>query len=795
MQSGQVPAPDPEDWDHPARPSWPAPPPPTAPWPRLPWLLLALCVVAVVVSAGAIVVVRDGLGSGTDEYAAAQLRGTYSAEPTRAWTVRSDDLEPGVTFGGLGMMTGPEVRDLGGTLLVSLQDPEFRSNALVAIDAATGAVRWRVDDVSFLVQECATTSIDGLVPCVAPARAPGEGPDVSEVRFYRLSDGQVVRAQRVPDARYVDVYDAAVFVAGSTTETMWIAKGEVADVTEDWRQEFRMGKCRPGGGSGFTVAGGIAWYWGGHHGVSVEVESEAALSVAPLDDPYLYPHQGIIGTECHWDQGIFDPRMHTVASTGGHTNIVFGPGQRPASVLVPDPAGGGPLVLGHDAYEFATGELVWSVDGSVTLHTIVGDVVLGSPDSVGIADHMFGYSLRTGELLWRAGVSRLFVPVASDGERVIGYEPTSASTGIYSAYNLRTGVQEWQTRSVEGWAVLKPAGMGFVIVNEHELVFYPPTGGPARPPQNAGVGLEERASSSQPDQLVVTRCDQAPEMSPLDFRTNGNELIVTMRIVSACGGGDIVSTDALRVSVFDEGAAVASGVFDLSAAPLFLPPSEGSSGADGSASNGAVTREFAFPIRSFWRLPIMVGESTGVDSSRATFRQSVECLDEGTSHGPVSGEVTTETTGDALKLSAARAAEPPGIDSEQAAIDALRALANADRPFVAESLEGKWVPQVSSKRYGLDATDIDGTMVHWSPQEILRQHLELRILYPEVRLLYTDEWPVFDLKGWWVTVAGLTFEDSGPAIGWCHDRGIEMEHCYAKLISAHRGSAGTTRYR
>lgn len=314
-------------------PAWPTPPPPSAPWPRMPWLLLALCVVAVVVSAGAIVVVRDGLGNGTDEYAAAQLRGTFPSEPARAWTLWANDLEPGVTFGGVGM-TGPDVRDLGDILLVTLQDYEYRSRALVAIDAATGAVRWRVNDVSFLVYECATTSIDGLVPCVAPARAPGEGPDVSEVRFYRLSDGQVVRTQRVPEARYVDVYDGDVYIAGSTTETMWIAKGAVADVTEDWRQEFRMGKCRPGGGSGFTVAGGIAWYWGGHHGVSVEVESGAALSVEPLDDPYLYPHQGIVGTECEWDQGIFDPRMHTVATAGGDTNIVFGPGQRPASVLV-----------------------------------------------------------------------------------------------------------------------------------------------------------------------------------------------------------------------------------------------------------------------------------------------------------------------------------------------------------------------------------------------------------------------------------------------------------------------------
>ena len=110
-------------------------------------------------------------------------------------------------------------------------------------------------------------------------------------------------------------------------------------------------------------------------------------------------------------------------------------------------------------------------------------------------------------------------------------------------------------------------------------------------------------------------------------------------------------------------------------------------------------------------------------------------------------------------------------------------------------LADRWLPQLSSKRVGLVAPDVDGRVVTWSATEILNQHLRMRLQYPEVRLVWSDEWRTFDLRGWWVTIAGATFPDANAANGWCDSRGIAVDECFAKLVSNSRDSSGTTQYR
>ncbi len=62
-------------------------------------------------------------------------------------------------------------------------------------------------------------------------------------------------------------------------------------------------------------------------------------------------------------------------------------------------------------------------------------------------------------------------------------------------------------------------------------------------------------------------------------------------------------------------------------------------------------------------------------------------------------------------------------------------------------------------------------------------------------MVWSDEWRTFDLRGWWVTIAGLTFGDSAAANRWCDDRAIPVDECYAKIISNNRDSSGSTDYR
>lgn len=61
--------------------------------------------------------------------------------------------------------------------------------------------------------------------------------------------------------------------------------------------------------------------------------------------------------------------------------------------------------------------------------------------------------------------------------------------------------------------------------------------------------------------------------------------------------------------------------------------------------------------------------------------------------------------------------------------------------------------------------------------------------------MWSDEWRTFDLAGWWVTVAGVTFPDADAANGWCGARAIPVDECYAKVISNTNDSGRTTKYR
>lgn len=98
--------------------------------------------------------------------------------------------------------------------------------------------------------------------------------------------------------------------------------------------------------------------------------------------------------------------------------------------------------------------------------------------------------------------------------------------------------------------------------------------------------------------------------------------------------------------------------------------------------------------------------------------------------------------------------------------------------------------QLSSKRVGLVA---DGRT--WDEKAILDEFLALRLRFADVRLLYSDEWPVFNYKGWWVTVAAATFPGPDEANRWCAANGFDRDHCFAKLVSSTAGSEGSTRYR
>ncbi|MEO9327080.1 hypothetical protein [Gordonia aurantiaca] len=130
-----------------------------------------------------------------------------------------------------------------------------------------------------------------------------------------------------------------------------------------------------------------------------------------------------------------------------------------------------------------------------------------------------------------------------------------------------------------------------------------------------------------------------------------------------------------------------------------------------------------------------------------------------------------------------------GCQRDRDSASALRLQADADRAFILADLDNRWVAQLSSKRPGLVA---DGRT--WDDPAILDEFLALRLRFNDVRLLYSDEWPVFSYSGWWVTVAAATFPGPLEANNWCRAQGFDPDHCFAKLIRTTGGPEGTTLY-
>ncbi len=130
----------------------------------------------------------------------------------------------------------------------------------------------------------------------------------------------------------------------------------------------------------------------------------------------------------------------------------------------------------------------------------------------------------------------------------------------------------------------------------------------------------------------------------------------------------------------------------------------------------------------------------------------------------------------------------PTPDLEQQSLARLRAIASEDRPSVAAILADRWIPQISSKRVGLVAKGIT-----WDNEAILDEHLRLRSIYPDVKLLWSGDWSTFDGPGFWVTVVGLWSNNPYEVLAWCTAQGFDRDNCIAKVVSTTHPVAGSTK--
>lgn len=708
--------------------------------------LLAFLMVTVLLLGGAVstVAIRQILRESPQREPAGLLRGQFPLAPAVGWTLTADQVAPGGAFVLPESMANyyrvPGLLDLGELLVTSVyRSRDARSATLVALDAATGQVRWTADGGT--QPSCADALVDGLVACATD----------KQVRFYRAEDGVIEHSHDVasPVSR-IGVLEGDVITAGFPV----ITRGNPRDLDARWHTTFERPtdddeQCLGSGDSvSFGVTTEFVWY-GSTGSVVLDAHSGRRVHDRQLYSPTSQPGSGgLVAGICN---GLADAQ-DGVLTPDGRLRVLPGDGWVREVLAVPADDTG-PYVAGRHVYA-RDGRELWTLPETTV--TVAGDLVIGT-DNRGIQR---AYRRADGTAMWEVG--KIGDLVAVDSERAI-FDDQEKITAI----DLTTGRQVWQ---IAADGKLRRAGTGMAVTSASTITFLPPT--------------EQRADTG-----AITRCTQSPKLTPVEYRSGSSGLVVKVEIQAACPGGDIISTDAMKISVSEQNRPIAAAVFDFSTAPLVLPRNE-----SGSAT---LIREFTFPPGSFWRLPASLGpvnsSNTPVTVSQAGVGHVVQCEDQGVSRGPASATEASPKTQSA-PIPAVRPAEMPG-DQQARALEALRAQADADRPFVEAGLANRWVAQLSSKQPGITVPDVDGRMIDWTDAEILAQHLRLRLQYPEVRLVWSNEWRTFDLQGWWVTIAGVTFPGPDEANGWCDARAIPVNECFAKLVSNTREPAGTTKYR
>ncbi|MDT5094600.1 MAG: hypothetical protein QOH60_3963 [Mycobacterium sp.] len=271
----------------------------------------------------------------------------------------------------------------------------------------------------------------------------------------------------------------------------------------------------------------------------------------------------------------------------------------------------------------------------------------------------------------------------------------------------------------------------------------------------------------------VTKCSTPPSYSMTDAATNSSGLTVKLKITASCDGGDVLSSPNTNIAIgtSDGGLDVASGRFDLSSNPIFVP----------RPGDGAVEQQFVFPPDTYWMPLGMLGDQFTASSPGYRIQS--------TESGTGSKRSGTASTGATSTYTASGPGTPLGGNSDRAAGNALRAIADADTPVIQRDLAGRWVPQLSSKKVG---DYWEG--LNWDNSQILHEQLDLRTRFNnKVRLAWSDEWSTYDIENMWVTSAAFPFDAADEALNWCRTNGRNHDNCYAKIISKTMGPSGTTK--
>jgi hypothetical protein len=138
-------------------------------------------------------------------------------------------------------------------------------------------------------------------------------------------------------------------------------------------------------------------------------------------------------------------------------------------------------------------------------------------------------------------------------------------------------------------------------------------------------------------------------------------------------------------------------------------------------------------------------------------------------------------------LQSAAPSIPPSAAAAPA--DLLQQQLDGDAATV-ESLVGKWIPQLSSKREG---DVVVGT--RYDAAAVLTDFQSWQKRVPSSVLTRSERFTSFRGQGFWVTLAAEPFDTAEAANAWCVTQALAPGDCFAKRLSHSDGPSGNTRPR
>lgn len=261
--------------------------------------------------------------------------------------------------------------------------------------------------------------------------------------------------------------------------------------------------------------------------------------------------------------------------------------------------------------------------------------------------------------------------------------------------------------------------------------------------------------------LLVPECSAAPVVQAESVDMSSDGLTVSAAFLSQCPGGNTEAGSGVRITVADGQRDIAAGLFDFSAAPVTMKPGQ------------TARKTLVFPAGTYWRTTAMFS-----GAPQLVF------------HPGESSVATAVSSSTSDRVVAHEVAKPEHGSVDGVAEAVLREIRDADYSYVSGSIANRWVPQISSKKAGIE---VDGKTL--TSADVLRDHLALREKFSGVRLVSSGQWTTFNAPDWWVTVIGNPKLAPADANGWCDSQGLGVDDCFAKFVSSLFGVEGTTVYR